>query len=50
LAIGIRQQRTQMQRRGVVFDVEMGDDGGVLPLRAPGYFGVPAGFDRPRQR
>ncbi|CAA0137332.1 Uncharacterised protein [Mycolicibacterium vanbaalenii] len=49
-AFGVGEQRSQVQRRDLVFDVEVGDDGGALPVRAAGGFGVPAGVDQVDER
>jgi hypothetical protein len=50
LSLGVGQQRTQMQGGGEVFDVQMHDHGGVLPMGAAGGVGVPPGLDQPHER
>ncbi len=49
-AFGIRQQRTQMQRRDSLLDVDVHHHRGVLPVRASGRLGVPAGLDQAHER
>jgi hypothetical protein len=49
-AVGVREQRTQMQRRDAALEVDVHDDGGVLPVRAADGVGVPAGFDDAHDR
>jgi hypothetical protein len=44
------QQRTQMQRGDGLFDVDVDDDGGVLPVRAARCVGVPSGLDEAHER
>ena len=50
LAFGVGEQRTQMQRGGALGDVEVGHHGGVLPVRAAGGLGIPAGLDQAQKR
>ena len=49
-AICLREQRTQMQLRGALLDVEMHHHGGVLSVRPASHLGVPAGLDQPHER
>ncbi len=42
LAFGVREQRTQMQRRGALLDVDVHHHSGVMPVRPAGRLGVPA--------
>ena len=50
LAVGVGQQRTQMQRRGALGHIDVHHHGGVLAVRAARGFGVPAGLDQPQKR
>ncbi len=43
-AVGVGQQRTQMQGGGVLGDVDVNHHGGVVAVGAPGGLGVPAGL------
>ena len=49
-AIGLGEQRTQMQRSDALLDVEMHDHGGVLPVGPASHLGVPAGLDQTHER
>ncbi len=48
--ISIGQQRTQMQVSHPVLDIHVHHHRGVLPVRAAGGLGVPAGIDQPHKR
>ena len=50
LALGVGEQRPQMQRGDPVFHVHVHHHGGVLPVRAAGSVGVPPGLDQPHER
>jgi hypothetical protein len=50
LPVGVRQQRTQMQRRGTLLDVDVEHHRGVLTVWAPRRLGVPAGLDQAHKR
>ena len=39
-----------MERCGALRGVDVHHHGGVLPVRAAGGFGVPAGLDQPQER
>src|ERR1700752_5157537 len=41
LAFGLGEQRTQMQRRGALLDVDVHHHSAVMPVRAAGHLGVP---------
>ncbi|BBY16410.1 hypothetical protein MLIT_20020 [Mycolicibacterium litorale] len=45
-AVGVGQDRAEMQGGDAVFDVDMDDDGGVLAVGAARHVSVPAGFDQ----
>src|ERR1700742_195261 len=47
---GVGEQRTQMQCRSTLFDVDVHHYGGVLPVRASRRIGVPAGLDEAHKR
>src|ERR1700742_4059387 len=47
---GVGEQRTQMQCRSTLFDVDVHHHGGVLPVRASRRIGVPAGLDDAHKR
>ena len=49
-AFGVGQQRTQMQCRGFLLNIDMHHHGGVLPVRAAGRLGVPARLDQTHER
>ena len=49
-AFGVGEQRTQMQRGDAICHVDMHHHGGVLPVRAAGHVGVPAGLHQPHER
>ena len=49
-AFGIGQQRTQMQCRSPLLDVDVHHHGGVLPVRAAGRLGIPARLDQTQKR
>ena len=49
-AVGIRQQRTQMQRRGALLHIDVHHHGGVLPMGPARRLGVPAGLHQPHKR
>ena len=48
-AFGVGEQRTQMQRRGPVLDVEVHHHGGALPVRAARHVAVPPGLDQTQE-
>ena len=50
LALGVGEQRPQMQRGDPVFDVQMHHHRGVLPMGSAGGVGVPPGLDQPHER
>jgi hypothetical protein len=50
LAIGVAQERSQVQRRVLLLDVHVGDHGGAVSVRAPRHLGVPAGIDETHER
>jgi hypothetical protein len=49
-AFGLRQQRTQMQCRSALLNVEVHHHGGVLPVWAAGRLGIPSRFDQAHKR
>ena len=49
-ALGISEQRPQMQRPDLLVDVDVHDHGGVLAMRAPRHLAVPAGGDQLHER
>jgi hypothetical protein len=49
-AIGVGQQRPQMQSGDLVLDVQMHHHRGVLPVRPGSHLGVPAGVDQTQER
>ncbi len=49
-ALGVRQQRTQMQCGDAVLDIDVHHHRGVLAVGAAGRLGVPAGLDQPQER
>ena len=49
-ALGVGEQRTQMQRGGALLNVEVHHHSGVLPVWAAGRLGVPAGLDQAHKR
>ena len=50
LAVGVGEQRTEMQCRDALSDVDVHHHRGALPVRAPGRLGVPAGFNQAHER
>ena len=50
LAVGVGQQRTQVQGGEALLEVEVHHHGGVLPVRAPRHVGVPPGLDEAHER
>src|SRR6476620_2015146 len=48
-ALVVGEQRSQVQGRDARLEVEMHDDGGALPVRTAGSFGVPAELDEPHE-
>ena len=50
LAVGLREQRTQMQRSDALLDVQVHHHGGVMPVRAAGGLGVPPGLHQTHER
>ncbi|OBJ07032.1 hypothetical protein A5623_05210 [Mycobacterium colombiense] len=49
-AFGIGQQRTHMQARSALLNIEVHHHRGVLPVWAAGRLGVPAGLDQTHKR
>ena len=49
-AFGVGQQRTQMQCRSALLNVDMHHHGGVLPVWPAGRLGVPSSFDQADKR
>ena len=49
-AFGVGEQRTQMQRRGALLNVDVHHHGGVMPVRPAGRLGVPPGLHQAHER
>ena len=49
-ALGVGQQRTQMQRGGALGHIDVHHHGGVVAVGPPRRLGVPAGLDQPDKR
>ena len=49
-AFGLREQRTQMQRRDALLNVDVHHHSGVMPVRPAGHLGVPPGLDQAHER
>ncbi len=49
-ALGVAEQRTQMQCRNMLFNVDMHHHGGVLPMRAASHLGVPPRLHQAHKR
>ena len=49
-AFGVGEQRTQMQRRGALLNIDMHHHSAVLPVRPAGRLGVPPGLHQAHKR
>jgi hypothetical protein len=49
-AFGVREQRTQMQRRGALLNVDVRHHRGVMAVRPAGHLSVPPGLHQAHER
>ena len=50
LPLSVGQQRTEVQSRGALLDIDVHHHGGALPMRAAGCLGVPTGVNQAHER
>lgn len=50
LPLAVGEQRTQMQRRRRLVNIDMHHHRGVLAVRPAGHLGIPTGLDQPSER